>query len=203
MPKHFEPREREIIYNTLIEEGKKSWQRYGIRRTNVEDLAKAAGISKGTFYSFFKSKELFFMEILEISQAQIKGRLMDVVLNQGGNPEERFVNALMQAYGEIKHNPWLVNLMTDKGEYAYLFRKLPQEKVEQHIVGDDEDTSEFMKLLGIDSSHVENETISAALRGLFFVLLHEQEVGKEHVDKVFKLLLEGLAQRIFRGDGDD
>jgi len=36
MPKHFQAKEKEIIYHRLIEEGKKSWGLYGIKRTNID-----------------------------------------------------------------------------------------------------------------------------------------------------------------------
>lgn len=197
MPKHFQAEEKEKIYHRLIEEGKKSWERYGIKRTSVEDVCKAVGISKGSFYSFFDSKELYFMEILETSEKQIKESLMDVVLNQGGSAKERFINALNRVFEEARRKPWLIALMGNKGEYKYLIRKLPQERVEKHIVGDDEDTEKFMLLLGLDTNNIDTKIISAALRGLFFIMMHEQEVGEEHIDTVFKLLVEGLAERIF------
>jgi AcrR family transcriptional regulator len=198
MPKHFSDAEREIIYERLIDAGKDYWERFGIKRTNVDDIAKAAGISKGTFYLFFKSKELFFMEVLEQSHDQIKLHLMDVLANEQGSPRERFVNAIMKLYDEIKLHPWLVKLMSGNGEYEYLLRKLPQEKVEQHIIGDDDDTKQLLALFGVTGVNV--EIVSAALRGLFFMLIHRQEVGEGQIDDAFRLLLEGLAMRIFEGE---
>ncbi|UNC92008.1 TetR/AcrR family transcriptional regulator [Candidatus Contubernalis alkaliaceticus] len=200
MPKHFTSNEREIIYQRLIEAGKEYWERYGIKRTNVQDLARAAGISKGTFYLFFKSKELFFMEVLQKSHDQIKQQLMQVLMSEQGSLKERFVSAVMKLFEEIKLNPWMVRLMSGNGEYAYLIRKLPREKVEQHIVGDDEDTKQLLEMLCI-TGDIDTKTVSAALRGLFFILLHRQEVGEEQVDDAFRLLIEGLSMRIFKSSG--
>lgn len=196
MPKHFTDTERAAIYEQLLKAGKQHWERYGIRRTSVDDLARAAGISKGTFYLFFKSKELFFMEVLEHSHAQIKGRLLDVLQHMQGTPKERFVVAVMTLYEEIKQNQWLMRLMSSDGEYAYLLRKLPKEAVEKHIVGDDKDTEQLLKMFGL-AEKIDTETVSAALRGMFFMLLHRQEVGENQADGAFRLLLEGLAMRIF------
>jgi AcrR family transcriptional regulator len=49
---------------------------YGIRKTNVEELTEAAGISKGAFYSFYPSKEELFMDILEEIEEEVRGGLM-------------------------------------------------------------------------------------------------------------------------------
>ena len=57
MPKGFTDDEKKIITKKLIEECKYSWQRYGYKKTSVDELCKNAGISKGAFYIFFKTKE--------------------------------------------------------------------------------------------------------------------------------------------------
>lgn len=198
MPKHFSDAERQMIYKRLIEVGKEYWERYGIKRTNVEDLTKAAGISKGTFYLFFRSKELFFMDVLEQSHDEIKRHLMNVLASEQGNSRDRFVSAVMKLFEEMKRNPWLVSLMSGNGEYEYLMRKLPQERLVQHIVGDDDDTKQLLALFGVTG--INEKTVSAALRGLFFMLLHRHEVGEEQIDEAFRLLLEGLSIRIFEGE---
>jgi len=200
MPKHFMEEERTMIHQRLIEEGKEYWKRYGIRRTNLEDLCKAVGISKGSFYSFFDSKELFFMEILENSEKEIKESLMKVMLNQGGSEKQRFIEAFTLAFEEAGRNPWLVNFMANRGEYEYLMCKLPQDVIQKHIEGDDEDVEKLLKFLGVDERNVEIKTISAAIRGLFLLLLHEKELGEVPVENVTQVLLEGLAERIFGRD---
>ncbi|MCW3490448.1 TetR/AcrR family transcriptional regulator [Dethiobacter alkaliphilus] len=196
MPKAFSDAEREQIYKRLIEAGKECWEKYGIKRTNVDDLASLAGISKGTFYLFFKSKELFFMEVMQQGHDEIKGRLMEVIMTKQGQPRERFVGAIMAMYEEIRENKWLLSLINDKSEYEYLVRKLPAEQIEQHIMGDDHDTKQLLALFGVDSK-VKPEVVSAALRGMFLMLLQQKEVGAELMDDAFQLLLEGMALRIF------
>ena len=36
-----------------------------MRKTSVEQLTEAAGISKGSFYKYFESKEMLFLAVLE------------------------------------------------------------------------------------------------------------------------------------------
>lgn len=195
MPRSFTDAEREQIVQRLLEAGRACWDQYGIKRTSVEDLAGAAGISKGAFYLFFASKELFFFEVLEQTHQEIKQLLLENVQTSQGSAKQRFVEAIMTLYNEMKQNKWLVRLMGNKEEYEYLARRLPRERIEQHIVGDDQDTKYFLELLGITGG-VQVETVSAALRSLFFILLHREDVGEEQVDGAFRLLLEGLAIRI-------
>ena len=203
MPKHFEGKEKEIIYEGLLEEGRKSWGRYGIKRTNIEELCRAVGISKGSFYSFFDSKELLFMEILERSEQQIKSILMEVTLSHDGSGKEGFIHALREVFRETRNHPWLLSLMKNPEEYQQFIRKLPGERMNAHMEMDDKDTEQFLQLLGVETGDVEIKTVSAALRGLFLLLLHEEEIGEEQMEPVIRLLLGGLAEGIFgRGSYD-
>lgn len=56
MPKAFSEEEKEWIRERLLQEGEKQFSAYGLRKTNIEELADAAGISKGAFYIFFSPK---------------------------------------------------------------------------------------------------------------------------------------------------
>ncbi|RPJ03614.1 MAG: TetR/AcrR family transcriptional regulator, partial [Spirochaetaceae bacterium] len=61
MPKGFTEREKELIRKKLYTEGTRLFGQYGVQKTTVDEIAKAAGISKGSFYGFYDSKEeLFF-----------------------------------------------------------------------------------------------------------------------------------------------
>jgi len=40
----------------IVETGKKLFYRYGIKKVSVEEICKEAGISKATFYKYFKNK---------------------------------------------------------------------------------------------------------------------------------------------------
>jgi AcrR family transcriptional regulator len=69
--------------------GKKHFQRYGLRKTNVEELARAAGIAKGTFYHFFASKEDLCMEIFDREETII-AKEVEAILSQHLDAAEVF-----------------------------------------------------------------------------------------------------------------
>jgi AcrR family transcriptional regulator len=65
MPKGFTERGKALIHASFLEQGRELFATYGLRKTAIEDLTKAVGISKGAFYLFFESKEQLFFELLE------------------------------------------------------------------------------------------------------------------------------------------
>lgn len=55
----------EIIIQNIIEAGKKLFQQFGLKKTTMEDIAKAAGKGKSTLYYYFKNKEEIIDEVIK------------------------------------------------------------------------------------------------------------------------------------------
>lgn len=55
----------EITHSNIIESGKYSFMNYGYERTNLRELCKEAGITTGSFYRHFSSKEELFGTLVE------------------------------------------------------------------------------------------------------------------------------------------
>ena len=64
MPK-FTESEKQAIQETLLREGEKLFVEYGLKKVTVDELVKAAGIAKGSFYSFYSNKEHLYMDIFK------------------------------------------------------------------------------------------------------------------------------------------
>lgn len=65
----------------------------GYASTRVADIAKRAGVGKGTVYEYFSSKEELLFAVFELTNAQISVR-MDEALAAGGTAEEQLLNLL-------------------------------------------------------------------------------------------------------------
>ena len=55
--------DKKIIKEKLIALGEESWTSIGYKKTSIKELCTTVGISIGTFYGIFPSKELFFLEV--------------------------------------------------------------------------------------------------------------------------------------------
>ena len=67
----FSAEENAAIRETLLREARRCAVTLGLRKTSVEQLTEAAGISKGLFYKYFASKELLFFEVLEDIHSEV------------------------------------------------------------------------------------------------------------------------------------
>ena len=61
----FSEEENTKIRRSLLAEARSRALTVGMRKTSVEELTAAVGISKGSFYKYFDSKELLFFAVLE------------------------------------------------------------------------------------------------------------------------------------------
>ena len=79
MPKSYSEQEREYIRKRLKEEAAKCLARYGVRRTTVDEIVKRVNIPKGTFYLFYKSKELLLFEVIQEQQEHVNRELFQTI----------------------------------------------------------------------------------------------------------------------------
>ncbi|MBN2028047.1 MAG: TetR/AcrR family transcriptional regulator [Actinobacteria bacterium] len=67
--------EKEERRHAIMEAAKKRFQRFGFSKTTVEEIAADTGISKGTIYLYFPTKEDIFTEIMANEALELE-RLM-------------------------------------------------------------------------------------------------------------------------------
>src|SRR5687768_17315542 len=131
MPKGFSQKEKELIRSKLLQKGREYFEKYGLRKTNVEDLTRAAGISKGAFYLFFDSKEELFLEILEAFESEFREGLFRYAFQPGKPARESFKELLRTALVTWDRYPLLKGF--NQEEFEYLVRKISPERVQAHV----------------------------------------------------------------------
>jgi AcrR family transcriptional regulator len=189
MPKGFTDNEREIIRNKLISAGRDLFAKHGIRKTNVEELTQAAGISKGAFYIFYKSKEELFMDIVEQFEREFRSQVFSDLNLRNRSPRLAFAELLMNAFSVWKENPLLKNFRVE--DYEHLMRKLPPQTMEAHFQNDEIFIGELIENLQAQGMTIQAkpDEISGLMKALFYVSLHEDEIGKDEYPRTIETLI--------------
>jgi AcrR family transcriptional regulator len=196
MPKGFSEREKRSIRERLIEEGREAFGMYGLKRTSVDDLTRAVGISKGAFYLFFDSKEELFVEVLARFEADLQARLLDLALRPGLSPRESFRELVTQATSLRRTDPFLRHLTPEDVEQV--FRRLPEERVAAMRDADVPFLSAFVERWrerGVAIS-VEPRVLAGLLQTLFYASLHQDEVDPDVFPRVMDLLVDSLSRYV-------
>jgi AcrR family transcriptional regulator len=135
MPKGFSEQERAQIHQRLLEQGYRLFSAYGLKKATVEELAAAAGISKGAFYLFYDSKEALFMDVIEeTAEKRLRQELVAAVDLPGPTPRARLLAIFQRAFAIFRTVPLLQSLTGS--DYDVLMRRLPPERLQRHMAGD-------------------------------------------------------------------
>jgi AcrR family transcriptional regulator len=199
MPKAFSEREREIIRQKLLLEGERLFEAYGLRKTTVEDITRAVGISKGSFYSFYPSKEELLLQILE----QIESDLRESILEYTVGPQEKAreaVSAILKSY-LLTWEAFPLLRRLDKSDFDCLARRLPAERARAHVDRDMEFTANFAKKLERDgiAMRVPPRVVTNLLKSLFFVAIHRCDLGEGDYTECIEILVDLIAGYITEG----
>jgi AcrR family transcriptional regulator len=193
MPKGFTEHEKELIGKRLLDQGYKMFSAYGLKKTNIEEIARAAGISKGAFYNFYDSKEALFMDVIEEAEKRVRLELLAVIDLPGPFPRARLFAVLKKAFSLFEAIP-ILQFLTGT-DYDLLFRRIPPDKFQQHVANDQAFFDEVIaqcRSAGIPI-RVTSEQILASLYPLVLSIMHQEDWGMNSFGGDMDLLLELLA----------
>jgi AcrR family transcriptional regulator len=192
MSKAWSAREKEMVKTSLREEGLKLFEKYGLRKTTVDDITGAANISKGAFYLFYPSKEMLYYDITRIMQLENRKNFYSMIRNSVGTPRGRFKDFIIHGIRILSDTP-LYRMMHSE-DFEYLMRKLPPE------LKSDDMNSYLDEFKGYFTDWIEKgwmkkiepDAMNGLFMSLFFLILHRDEFS----DEVFFATLELLADML-------
>ena len=195
MPKSYSEQEREYIRKRLKEEAAECLARYGVRRTTVDEIVKRVNIPKGTFYLFYKSKELLLFEVIQEQHEVISRELYQAIsdIAAGAFSTEKLTDVIFEFYKTTER--MLILRLLDAGEVEVLVRKLPREVVEEHLQDDTDMIEKMLALLPV-KKEVDIKVISAAFHAIYYATLHKAEIGEERYDEALRALIYGIVKQV-------
>ena len=196
----FTSEEKEVIRKKLHKVAKECLQRYGVKKTTVDQMAAMVDISKGSFYNFYSSKEMLFFTVLEEYQMDIMNRLAEQLEQENQINTDRFVRLLYNFYQDFRYS--FVFTIFKNHEMELLIRKLPKEVIITHHLLDDRMAEKIVSRINIRES-VSVEIVSALFRTIAMSILHIEEIGEKQFDTVLKLLIQGIVGQIIEEDNGE
>lgn len=193
----FTDEEKEIIKKKLHEAARECLQRYGVRKTTVDQMAEMADISKGSFYNFYPSKEMLFFTVLEEYQIDVMNHLTEKLGQETQITSNQFVGLLYDYYQDFRYS--FAYTIFKNHEMDLLIRKLPKEVIKSHHLLDDRMLEEIVPRIKMKET-VSVEIVSALLRTIAMTMLHIEEIGEKQFDRVLRLVIEGIVGQITEED---
>ena len=184
----FSAEENAAIRETLLREARRCAVTLGLRKTSVEQLTEAAGISKGLFYKYFASKELLFFEVLEDIHSEVY-QVAEQALEEGKDlpPDERIANVLLTACSRLSEIGAMKFIEEDS---AYLLRRIPAQVKAEHYHSDEVHIRDLLE----ESGRI--ALAAATIRGLILTVSHQEQIGALY-PQVLETLTRGACEELF------
>ena len=127
--------QNETIRRDLIREARRCGVTIGMKKTSVEQLTRAVGIAKGSFYKFYESKEMLFFAVLESVHSELYGVADQALHRNGGLPtSERAAEAVLAVCRRLSDTGDMVFIENDA---KLLLQRLPENVKNVHYHDDE------------------------------------------------------------------
>lgn len=196
MPRAFNDQERERIRARLMAAGRRLIDTVGIRHLVVDDAAREAGISKGSFYLFFPSREDFILSVFESWETEYRGELIRQITEGEGTPRQRIERFILGAFNILEREPGLARI--GPREIQVLIDRLPAERIRAHQAADNrvlEETFGRWVTGGLLAPGLQ-DAFRGMVPALFAIAMHREDFPKGTYGPAVKLIAEALAMRI-------
>jgi AcrR family transcriptional regulator len=196
MPRGFREHERVLINERLLAAGREALTRRGMKKTSVEELTAAVGISKGAFYLFYASKEELFFAVIQRFEAEYQAHLLAQASLAGGEPHTKLIAFLRYAFSLWREEPLFRHFQRE--DYSALVERLPPTVVAQALRSDVQFAGQLLAHWAADgvASQLDPPLLTALLRALFLISLHNEEFDPVVYPRLIEVLIEMTALRI-------
>jgi len=200
MGKAFSVSEKAAVKKRLNEKGIELFSKFGLKKTSIDDITKCAGIGRGTFYLFYRSKEDFFLSIIEETEQTVKKNIMGKFSDPQKNISVTFRDFLYEAFAILDKNPLLFNILNNKEEFDMLIRSLPIERLSSFLTNDNRVGEAILKKFASQGIKlpVSSLTFSGILRSIYLLTLHKELIGIDVYPKVLEFLTESIASNLLK-----
>ena len=103
------------------------WISQGYKKTSIKSLCEKAGISVGTFYTLYPTKEDLFFETIETIQRRLEEKIF--AINRDRRTKDGFAESMKELFKEYDSKPFLYNVNTP--DFQSFITKLPEETIKK------------------------------------------------------------------------
>jgi AcrR family transcriptional regulator len=186
--------------NALWKCGKELFSSKGFKDTKVSEITEMAGMAAGTFYIYYDSKSVLFMEIFLEENKKLKEGIIKNI-NLDADPKLVIEELMYRNYEGMKENPILREWYNKE-----IFAKIEQQyRDEKNLEKMDFLYAYFIKIVkkwqaeGKMRADIEAEMIMAIFTSIIVMETHKEEVGIQYFPQIMNYLiefvLEGLTKK--------
>ena len=188
MPKKYSDTQKENIRRDLRSMAERSLFHKGVKDTSVDELVKAVGIPKGTFYLFYGSKEELYQDVMVSFRIQMQDEMLAMLQELDENHivtslTEIFLSLTMRFYDEGLYR------FLDGAELSLVLRRLPSGSLPDLRARLEDVINRLFSYFYIDDKE-DIKSFEAGYEALLYLLLSTDRLKDK--EKALRLLVRGL-----------
>lgn len=196
MPK-FSEAEKEKIRLDMLRTAHLCFIAKGLKNTSIEEITSAVSIAKSSFYVFFESKEMLYLELLASEGEEIERRVWPKVEQE--KDVRRAINIyLHEMSSALESNILTQRLITNLEEYNMVSRKIDSQYSATNTLRSIVPLMEYIKknkeLKTIIDEDV--EVIAGVIRACLAMIIHKKDLGEEIYPKVQEIVFNAVANEL-------
>lgn len=193
MPKPLTPEEKTAIINKMYRKGIQLIRIKKLKSITVEDITSAAGLAKGTFYVYYKSKEEFLFQLIKRFETEL---MQNIVMAAKGEGELKTKVTYIFKHIYLASDSIAFSLTPEDVEW--LLHKLP-DKADPERDKSQNNSALILGALGISSEKCKSTTIHYLADCLLHIasseLVYYDKAGKE---EAMDIMVNTIADYICR-----
>jgi len=195
MPRTLTEQEKCRICDRLFEKGREIVLSQGIKRISVDDIVKAAGIAKGSFYQHFESKEKFLFALIEKIHRQLFTQAEQMIKDSFSNETDLHENA-RTFIKNLFHMPEMAFFTKNEHNIEEIFFGfMGDEEIRTFKQMEVELFEKMLKLAGADTARVKPGVVHNYIHTLY-LMMNSDLMTTENLLETVDLITDSLISYI-------
>jgi AcrR family transcriptional regulator len=196
----FTETEKEKIRLDMMHAAHQCFIAKGLKNTSIEEITSSVSIAKSSFYVFFESKEMLYLELLALEGEEIERQVWPRV------EVEKDVREAIKVYlhamsSELESKILTERLITNLEEYKMVTRKVNPQYSATKTLRSIVPVMEFIKKNKESGYLIDEdiEIIAGVIRAALAMIVHKRDFGEEIYPKVQEVIFDAVANELTRG----
>ncbi len=109
------------VISVYLKQAQDLFQRYGYKKTTMDDIAESCGVAKSTLYHYFSGKDDVFMQVVELEMTDLR-KLVQAKVSQGKTVQQKIRNYFQVFHQEVLEKRNLYRILSSElrdGKFLY------------------------------------------------------------------------------------
>jgi len=176
------------------------FQKYGFKKTTIDDIAEAAHKGKSSLYYYFKSKEEIFKAVIEKEAKSLKSVLTEIVNDPKLEPEEKFRKYVAVRMDQFKERINYYDALNNDylSHYRFINKIREQhDKEEEQLITQILEEGVKKNKFDIPDTNIAAYAIIIAMKGLEIPIFFTKEIDnpEEKINHLLNILFYGISKK--------